>query len=438
MHTPLTLINGSPMQHRILVVAIFLFSHTPSLFAGVGESAVITLVFPYGARASAMGEVGTALANDESALFFNPAGLGIRNDSWRKGAVSYSREELLPVFEIDDLWHSSKTAYFQISDELGGIAVYNNYLNMGKSRLKNGYGRNNALNNTGTIYFSDDIYLSDAFSDYYIDTQLKTFSSYESIWAAGWGCSLPIKGDIIHAIGFTGKFLYSALAPGLGQHGEGTTFSFAVDAGYLAVFPSGFRLGCALTNMGPDVFYVDKQHIDPIPFTFNAAVAFTHQFITDNTRVVDIAGEFRIDKELVINGDNGDPAPFYEALFVDPFNEPLAYELQEINYHIGFEAGYYNTVFFRYGVLIDLLGERLETHVGLGVSIYNHIRADLSFIASPEGHMEGLASLFSNNTNGSTGARHKQIQFTIAIDALGGWSEKDGQWWKVNEERSGW
>ncbi|NLD98986.1 MAG: hypothetical protein GX640_03860 [Fibrobacter sp.] len=34
-----------------------------------GESAIITLVFPYGARACGMGESGTALADDESALF---------------------------------------------------------------------------------------------------------------------------------------------------------------------------------------------------------------------------------------------------------------------------------------------------------------------------------------------------------------------------------
>ncbi|MBN2037684.1 MAG: hypothetical protein JW768_13165 [Chitinispirillaceae bacterium] len=36
-------------------------------YAAVGQSAVITLVFPYGARSYAMGEVGTALADDGSA-----------------------------------------------------------------------------------------------------------------------------------------------------------------------------------------------------------------------------------------------------------------------------------------------------------------------------------------------------------------------------------
>jgi len=46
-----------------------------SLWA-VGQSAVITLVFPPGARATGLGEAFTAIADDANATFFNPAGLG--------------------------------------------------------------------------------------------------------------------------------------------------------------------------------------------------------------------------------------------------------------------------------------------------------------------------------------------------------------------------
>ena len=44
--------------------------------AAVGESAVITLIFPPGARATGMGEAFTGLADDASATYYNPAGLG--------------------------------------------------------------------------------------------------------------------------------------------------------------------------------------------------------------------------------------------------------------------------------------------------------------------------------------------------------------------------
>jgi hypothetical protein len=44
--------------------------------AAIGQSAVVTLAFPVGARPTAMGEAFTGLANDANAIFYNPAGLG--------------------------------------------------------------------------------------------------------------------------------------------------------------------------------------------------------------------------------------------------------------------------------------------------------------------------------------------------------------------------
>jgi len=44
--------------------------------SAVGQSAVVTLGFPVGARPTAMGEAFTGLANDANAIFYNPAGLG--------------------------------------------------------------------------------------------------------------------------------------------------------------------------------------------------------------------------------------------------------------------------------------------------------------------------------------------------------------------------
>ncbi|MDR2728006.1 MAG: PorV/PorQ family protein [Chitinispirillales bacterium] len=51
----------------------------------IGQSAVVTLSFPVGARPTAMGEAFTALANDANATFYNPAGLGQSplSSSWK-------------------------------------------------------------------------------------------------------------------------------------------------------------------------------------------------------------------------------------------------------------------------------------------------------------------------------------------------------------------
>ena len=58
----------------IVVAALCLFMARDA--AASGQSAVPTLVFPVGARPTAMGEAFTGLADDANAIFYNPAGLG--------------------------------------------------------------------------------------------------------------------------------------------------------------------------------------------------------------------------------------------------------------------------------------------------------------------------------------------------------------------------
>jgi hypothetical protein len=61
--------------HFITGLVFILFLSFSTVWA-VGQSAVITLVFPPGARATGLGEAFTAIADDANATFFNPAGLG--------------------------------------------------------------------------------------------------------------------------------------------------------------------------------------------------------------------------------------------------------------------------------------------------------------------------------------------------------------------------
>ena len=63
---------------------LFILGLQIAVFA-LGESAVITLVFPPGARATGLGETFTGIAEDIEATFYNPAGLGQRPmaNSWR-------------------------------------------------------------------------------------------------------------------------------------------------------------------------------------------------------------------------------------------------------------------------------------------------------------------------------------------------------------------
>jgi len=66
------------MRNKVssVIAAILLITAVSSTVFAVGESAVITLVFPPGARSTGLGEAFVGLADDASATFYNPAGLG--------------------------------------------------------------------------------------------------------------------------------------------------------------------------------------------------------------------------------------------------------------------------------------------------------------------------------------------------------------------------
>jgi hypothetical protein len=82
---------------RFLTAAIVLFSIYSSVQA-VGQSAVITLVFPPGARATGLGEAFVGVADDANATFFNPAGLG--QDPLSNAWKTYSMETGLQLTAI--------------------------------------------------------------------------------------------------------------------------------------------------------------------------------------------------------------------------------------------------------------------------------------------------------------------------------------------------
>lgn len=374
--------------------------------AGVGESAVITLIFPFGARSCSMGETGTALADDESALYYNPAGLGVQNSRWQGGSAGHSFESLLPLLGIPDLWHLSLYGYYQPPNpNIGGFGIFANFINMGENWISDALGR--------TIGIAQ---------------------SWEGVVALGWGSNFRELGDTTHNFGITAKYYYSALAPGYGPHGEGTASGLCFDLGYLWLTPLGLRIGATLINMGRDVYYVDPDILDPLPLTVNLALGYKKQFITNGIRLLDIAGELRFDKELVVSHSNRKPDPFWKAMFTEWGDSSLSYELQEINIHAGLEIGIMNTAFFRSGLLFDYIGERYEYTQGFGINIFDHLRCDLSYIVAPEGFMGDFLKHFNKEKTGSTGVRDRQLRFSLTVTGLARWGEHNRKWWMVPQK----
>lgn len=387
-----TIMRAKHLYHTCIIILCWWF-FTQS---AIGQSAVITLAFPFGARGTGMGETGVSLADDESVVFWNPAGLGVRNERWHGGSVSNFYERLLPAFNIPDLWHTAFAACYQPrpSDngpcfDFGGFGFFFNFLNFGENQQYDAYGR-----------------------------LVNTFSSYEYVLALAWGFSFADMGAENLSAGITAKYAHSALAPGIDEYdpnaGIGKTVAF--DLGLLYRFNFGMRLGLTFQNMGPSVYYISRDEADPIPFTIRLALGFKREFIISNVRAVRLCAEYSLDREFVYNEPYKQPAPFWEALYKSVNDEPLSQELSEIIHHTGVEVTLFNTGSLRYGIMIDDAGSRRELNFGWGLSWLNHFNFDFSYIHSP---------------NGSE-ARDRQRRYSFSFYNMFRWSENDKRWWENN------
>jgi hypothetical protein len=350
-----------------------------------------------------MGEVGTSLADDESALYFNPAGLSVPNERWQWGSVSYYREPIQSSLGIRDIIHYSFSGYFQPPPDtkIGGFGAYYNYINMGKNILTDALG-----------------------------SPIKTVNSWERVLALGWGFNLKCLGDSSRHYGIAIKPFTSALAPGLGKHGEGTAHGIAFDIGLLRLFRNGLRFGFTMMNMGPSVYYVSRSQRDPIPFTINCALGYKQNYFNNNAHLLNFAGEIRLNKELVKNNFDGKPDPFFKSMFGELFDEPLSFEIQDILYQTGIEIDVLNTVFYRHGFMFDYISDQYEMTMGSGLRLFKHLDTDYSIIISPKGFMKPMLKLLNKKKGGATGVRHLQWRFNISFTGIGKFKRSDLAWWK--------
>jgi len=304
---------------------------------------------------------------------------------WAQMQASLFYEQLLPAFRLSDLWHMYGSLVVPLEylglDEWGTAGLSLNFVNMGTNEITDNFGVV-----TGSLH------------------------SYEMVLGGSYGVSFSQT----MSMGLNVKFAYSALAPGYEGGGVGTTF--AADLGILKreFLTKNLSLGFMLQNMGPGVYYTDPDDKDPIPFTLRLGAAY--QAI--QTPVHDVKILFDCDREVVTNNGDGNPPPFYEALWSDLLHDTTsgettpAEQLQEVVYHLGAEYWYSHFLALRTGFLCDVAGERFEWDFGLGLN-YGNMNFDWSYIYSPEGFFSGVVQAFNSSEQGSSGARDGQMRFSF-------------------------
>ncbi|MCX6154990.1 MAG: PorV/PorQ family protein [Candidatus Kapabacteria bacterium] len=344
---------------RISSVAILLILLTITLNAQGGGAGVPFLRISPDARSSGMGEIGTAIADDINAIYWNPAGLGfldyfpktdMSTDSkpvpYRQIALCFS--PWLPQFNAD-LFYSYGTAGMHF-DEIDGTVAFNFiFMNLGEFTRTdiNGNPKGN-------------------------------FTSSEYTFGLAYGT--VVAKDL--ALGFQLRYIRSNLAPvGGAQTAPGTGNSGGFDIGALwkpkklellgKDIGDIFSLGINLKNIGPKITYIKEA--DPLPTTLRMAAAFNL-----------VQDEFN---DLKIGCDVSKLLVHRDSLTIDPLPLSLisGWKNPGVELALGAEYWYEHIVALRLGYFTEPapLGDRKYWNFGAGVR-YDIFHLDFSFINTIE------------------------------------------------------
>jgi len=202
------------------------------------EAGAQSLLIAPGARSDGMGRAFVAVADDASAVWWNPGGMAFAQGH----DLSFNYYQLVP--DLADDVNFSYLTYVQHVEGWGGIGGSLGYLSYGKSQATDEDGND-----------------------------IGEFTSYEIAPTLAYGTEVVSN----LGIGVSLKLVRVDLAPelpGLDQRaGRGTTF--AADIGALLKAP-GIKssFGAVIQNLGPNIAYIDEDQSDPLGRNLKVGVAF--------------------------------------------------------------------------------------------------------------------------------------------------------------------
>lgn len=324
-------------------------------------TAVPFLLIAPNSRASAMGESGVATADDAWAIFWNPAGYAFQSGS----EISMSHANWLPALGLSDLW-IAHLVYKQPVEELDGVlAASVTYENLGEFQR--------TLNDP---------------------TPIGTFKGYEVAVAAGYSTKLSQT----LGIGVNTRIIYSHLADkGTGEEaGRGTATGFSFDVGLLyrpeyvripftdLSLHNVLSLGVNISNIGPNIYYVDKAQADPLPQNLRFGAAFN--ILNDEYNSLTTSIEFN---RLLVNRDTSAKKAdeFYKAFYTTWTNGTFAQQLRRFTTAVGVEYWYGSPklIALRAGYFYEdpRAGNRKFMTFGAGIR-YDIYGFDFSYISTAE------------------------------------------------------
>ncbi len=326
----------------VALVAALTLGICGTALAGSGAGA-INLSFPVGARYNALGESGTALAQDVTAQWWNPGGLGFlpqRPEPHDLHIMQSSLAEGLAE-DIGLYWGGYATPM----GENGALAFSLNYLDMGEQQ-----GTDESGNETGV------------------------FRSYMFAFGATYGVRVsPNVG-----VGLGVKYFRDKLAEDniiQDAQGGGSGDSFGVDMGVLWKVPSlKTNFGLALANLGPDIKHVDADQSDPMPRKLTVGVA--HSLYHSEYMGMLLVADYLVPLYKWKGNDYG-----------------FGLESSQEEYGFGAEWNYLRSLFVRIGYKSADYGDIKDTTFGFGVDMDRWVGQPIAFDFAKVPQAEGLPTV---------------------------------------------
>lgn len=364
------------MKRLFLLASAIVLSVSPIIsYAQVGITSVPFLLIEPDSRGAAMGNTGVAIADNASAIFWNPAGLAFQEGN----QASLTHSNWLKNFNVSDLFYDYVVGKMEF-EGIGTVGAHITFLNLGQQ----------------------------AVTDERSPEVISTFNSYEL--AVGLGYGFEISRNFALGTGF--RFIYSDLASGLrvGEQKASAARSLAIDLGGLyrtdnfmiganrARFSAGFNLA----NLGPGMQYTDNAQKDPLPTTLRMGIAFDYDldpegfnritWATDVTKIMARKEAFE-----VASGDTTiteyRAVSAVSALF-DSWNTYTHFNgqefvdvslLQQFMIGTGMEYWYDNTFALRGGFYYEDPNNGDRKYITLGAGLrYNLFGVDFSYIRTLE------------------------------------------------------
>lgn len=281
------------------VVSLFTLNSNESYSQSTNSTGVPFLLIGPNSRFGGMGETGTAISDDATAMHWNPSGLAFQKIGTE---VNFTHSPWLAGLNLGDLFYDYIAGKKYIKSINGTVGASLTYLNIGE------------------VIYTDEFGNLDPGRNY---------KAYEMAFAVSYATKLSKD----WAGGITGRFIYSRLSPTNlqvgNEKGTGTGISASFDLSGMwrpikgpKFLANKFSFGTNLSNLGPKISYVDVAQADPLPTQLR--IGFAYDVIKSEFNNLTLTADF---SKLLVNRTpsvvddsgtvlvKGTVDPFYKAIF---------------------------------------------------------------------------------------------------------------------------